>query len=485
MLRKIGTVLSLQALARLGIVTGMQPDHFRFPPGFLWGAATSAYQIEGSADVDGRAPSIWDTFAKTAGRVANGDTGDRACDSYRRVEEDVALLRTLGVQAYRFSISWSRVMPSGRGPLNPAGVDYYRRLVCLLREAGIQPMVTLYHWDLPQALQDEGGWTSRRCAHDFANYARAMFEALGDEVPVWFTINEPWCAAFLSYAYGLHAPGERDLARAVTVAHHLLLAHGLAVKEFRRGEWVGRIGIAPNVEWHEPYTQHPADVAACERGLAWFNRWFLDPLYRGRYPAEMLAGYAALGIHPPVEDGDMTTIAQPTDLLGINYYSGCYSREALPAEPPQDEVARQIHTLRRLESVDVPGFKKTDIDWNVYADGFYKVLSWIREEYGNPPVVITENGACDNTGPDAEGVIDDAARIEYFRRHVIALDRAVRAGSDLRGYMAWSLMDNFEWAYGYDMRFGLVHVDFETFARTPKESFHWYRRLIQEGGCVA
>lgn len=484
-LRKNGMAIALQALARVGIVTGMQPDHFSFPPGFLWGAATSAYQIEGSTDADGRTPSIWDTFAKTAGRVANGDTGDRACDSYRRVEEDVALLRQLGVQAYRFSISWSRVMPSGRGPLNPAGVNYYRRLVRALRDAGIQPMVTLYHWDLPQALQDEGGWASRRCAHDFANYARAMFQELGDEVPVWFTINEPWCASFLSYAYGLHAPGERDLGRAVTVAHHLLLAHGLAVKEFRRGEFAGRIGIAPNVEWHEPYTSHPADVAACERGLAWFNRWFLDPLYRGRYPSDMLSRYAALGIQPPVEDGDMATIAQPTDLLGINYYSGCYSREALPGEPSQDEVARQIHQLRRLESVDVPGFKKTDIDWNIYADGLYKVLSWIREEYGNPPIVITENGACDNTGPDANGVVDDAARIEYFRRHVIALDRAVRAGSDLRGYMAWSLMDNFEWAYGYDMRFGLVHVDFDTLARTPKESFHWYRRLIQEGGCVA
>jgi beta-glucosidase len=472
----------LQALAQLAIVPSMQSSDFNFPPGFLWGAATSAYQIEGSTDADGRTPSIWDTFSKTPGRVVNGDTGEQACDSYRRVEEDVALLLELGVNAYRFSISWSRVMPSGRGPLNPAGVDYYRKLVRLLREVGIQPVATLYHWDLPQALQDEGGWMNRRCAHDFADYARAMFQALGDEVPVWFTINEPWCASFLSHAFGLHAPGERDLGRAVTVAHHLLLAHGLAVKEFRRSELTGQIGIAPNVEWHEPYSSHPDDVAACERGLASFNRWFLDPLYHGRYPEAMLAQYAELGIHPPVQEGDMAIIGQRPDVLGINYYTGCYTREATPGWEPQDEVMRQIHRLRRLEAVDVPGFKKTDIDWGVFADGFYKVLSWIREEYGNPPIVITENGACDNTLPNAEGVVDDAGRIEYFRRHVIALDRAVRAGSDLRGYMAWSLMDNFEWTYGYSMRFGLVHVDFETFARTPKESFHWYRRLIQEGG---
>ena len=475
----------MQALAWLDIVCPMQPTDFHFPPGFLWGTATSAYQIEGSTEADGRAPSIWDTFSKTPGRVLNGDTGDRACDSYRRVEDDVALLREMGARAYRFSISWSRVMPTGRGPLNPAGVAYYQKLVRLLREAGIQPMVTLYHWDLPQALQDEGGWMNRRCAYDFALYAKAMFKALGDDVPCWFTINEPWCASFLSHAFGLHAPGEKDLSRAVTVAHHLLLAHGLSVKEFRLSERTGKIGIAPNVEWHEPYSSHPDDIAACQRALEWFNRWFIDPLFHGRYPSAMLRQYAEMGIHPPVQDGDMALIGQRPDVLGINYYSGCYTRAATPAhatDEPADEALRQIHRLRMIESVDVPGFKKTDIDWNVFADGFYKVLAWIKDEYGNPPIVITENGACDNTLPDAEGAIDDAARVEYFRRHVIAIDRALRAGCDIRGYMAWSLIDNFEWAYGYDMRFGLVHVDFESFKRTPKESFHWYRRLIQEGG---
>ncbi len=468
------------------IVPAMQPTDLHLPDGFLWGAATSAYQIEGGADADGRTPSIWDTFCRTPGRVANGDNGDRACDSYRRVEEDVALLREMGAKAYRFSISWSRVMPSGRGPLNPAGVAYYRRLAQLLREAGIEPMATLYHWDLPQALHDEGGWLNRRCAFDFADYARAMFAELGDLVPCWFTINEPWCASILSHAFGLHAPGEQDLARAMTVAHHLLLAHGLAVKEFRRSERPGKIGMAPNVEWHEPYSRHPDDVAACERGLDWFNRWFIDPLFHGRYPEAMLARYAELGIRPPVEEGDMALIGQRPDMLGINYYTGAYTRAApAGAAPAADDAAGQIHRLRLLESVDVPGFRKTDIGWNVYADGFYKVLTWLKDEYGNPPLFITENGACDNTGPDGQGEVRDEMRIEYFRRHVLAVDRALRSGCDIRGYMAWSLLDNFEWAYGYGMRFGLVHVDFETFKRTPKQSFHWYRQLIQEGRVAA
>lgn len=464
----------------------MQASDFQFPSGFLWGAATSAYQIEGAVDADGRTPSIWDTFSSAPGRVVNGDNGARACDSYRRVEDDVALLRQMGAKTYRFSISWSRVMPAGRGALNPAGVAYYRRLVTLLHEAGIVPMVTLYHWDLPQALQDEGGWMNRRCAHDFADYAKAMFNALGDAVAYWFTINEPWCASMLSHAYGVHAPGEQDLARAVTVAHHLLLAHGLATREFRRSELSGKIGMAPNVEWHEPYSQHADDVAACERGLDWFNRWFIDPLFHGRYPTALLARYAEMGIRPPVESGDMAVIGQRPDMLGINYYSGGYTRQATagaaPAVNAGHDVYAQIHRLRMLESVDVPGFRKTDIEWNVFAEGLHKVLVWLKDEYGNPPILITENGACDNTLPDADGVVLDAMRIEYLRRHVLALDRALRSGCDIRGYTAWSLMDNFEWAFGYGMRFGLVHVDFETFKRTPKESFKWYSQLIENSG---
>lgn len=465
----------------------MKSNPLQFPPQFLWGAATSAYQIEGAHDVDGRAPSIWDTFSKTPGRVANADNGDMACDSYRRVEEDVALLKQMGARAYRFSIAWPRVLPRGRGEVNPLGIAYYKRLVGLLRDAGITPMATLYHWDLPQALQDEGGWMNRRTARDFADYAGLMFDALGENVPYWFTVNEPWCASFLSHALGEHAPGEQDLNRAVAVAHHLLLAHGLATTEFRRRRLGGQIGMAPNVDWREPYSQSPRDIAACERGLDWFNRWFIDPVYHGRYPAALLARYAELGIQPPIEDGDMTTIAQRPDMLGINYYTGSYAMdrpEPLPLRAT-DSAAQQIDALRNLSTVDVPGFARTDIGWDIFPEGFYKVLTWLRDEYGNPPVFITENGACDNAQPGADGQVHDALRIDYMRRHVIALHRAMRSGCDIRGYMTWSLLDNFEWAYGYAKRFGLVHVDFATQQRSPKDSYHWYSRLIADNGCEA
>lgn len=462
----------------------MQAKDFNFTKEFLWGTATSSYQIEGSADVDGRTPSIWDTFCREPGRVHNGDNGDLACDSYRRPEEDVALLRELGVRAYRLSISWSRVIPSARGELNATGIVYYRKLLGLLRDAGIQPMVTLYHWDLPQVLQDNGGWLNRKTAYDFADYAKAMFTALGDLVPFWFTINEPWCASLLSYAMGHHAPGEKNLDHAITAGHHLLLAHGLAVKAFREGGFQGKIGMAPNVEWHEPFSQNPEDVAAANRGVEWFNRWFIDPIYHGRYPANMLARYAELGIHPPIQDGDMAIIAQKPDMLGINYYSGCYSRETSDPMPKPDgsDAQAQIDWLRHLQTVDVPGFRKTDIGWDIFADGFYKVMQWIRDEYDNPPLFITENGACDNTEPNAEGRVCDELRLNYYRHHIIALDRAMRAGCNVQGYMAWSLMDNFEWAFGYSKRFGLVHVDFETLKRTPKDSFYWYQQLIKNGG---
>lgn len=470
-----------------GYRPGMKPQAIQFPPRFLWGAATSAYQIEGSHDVDGRKPSIWDSFARVPGRVVNGDNGDLACDSYRRVEEDVALLKQLGARAYRFSIAWPRVIPDGRGPVNPLGIAYYQRLVALLRDAGIAPMVTLYHWDLPQALQDEGGWLNRRSAEDFAHFAGVMFDALGESVPFWFTVNEPWCASLLSHAMGEHAPGERDLGRALTVAHHLLLGHGLAMTEFRRRKLGGQIGMAPNVDWREPYSQAPQDVAACERGLDWFNRWFIDPIYHGRYPADMLARYAELGLAPPVQAGDMATISQAPDMLGVNYYTGSYGLDRPDPLPlrAQDDARTQMDALRNLDGVNVGGFAKTDIGWDIYPEGFYKVLLWLRDEYGNPPLFITENGACDNTLPGADGRVHDAVRVEYLHRHVIAVHRAMRSGCDIRGYLAWSLLDNFEWTFGYGKRFGLVHTDFETLKRTPKDSFHWYSQLIADNGCNA
>ncbi|MET0348520.1 MAG: GH1 family beta-glucosidase [Rhizobacter sp.] len=462
----------------------MSSPTFRFPDTFAWGSATSAYQIEGSADVDGRTPSIWDTFSKTPGRVENGDTGDIACDSYRRVDDDIALLKAMGATVYRFSISWSRVMPQGRGAVNPAGIAYYRRLVDGLRAAGIAPMATLYHWDLPQCLQDEGGWLNRQTAEDFAAYADAMFDAFGETVPYWFTINEPWCVSFLSHAMGQHAPGERDLQQALTVAHHTLLGHGLAVKAFRARRLAAKIGIAPNVDWREPFSQHPDDVAACERGLDWFNRWFLDPVYRGRYPEALQAHYARLGAHVPIQAGDLALISQPTDMLGINFYTGSHTRARttpLPHDPNPDTQAK-IDRVLDGEGVDVAGFARTDIGWDIFPDAFYKVLLWLRDEYGNPPVFITENGACDNTGPLADGQVHDTMRTGYYRRHLIAMNRALRSGCDIRGYTAWSLLDNFEWAFGYGKRFGLVHVDFATQVRTPKDSFHWFQRVIANGG---
>jgi beta-glucosidase len=465
-------------------MTKLNPQTLQFPSDFLWGTATSSYQIEGAVAQDGRTPSIWDTFCQQPGRVLNGDTGEIACASYERVEEDVALLKNLGAKAYRFSISWSRVLPQGRGPLNPLGVAYYQKLVRLLREAGIAPMVTLYHWDLPQCLQDEGGWLQRSTAHAFADYAQAMYEALGSDVPFWFTINEPWCVSLLSHAIGEHAPGEQNLQNAITVAHHVLMGHGLAVQRFRAGKFKGQIGMAPNVEWREPFSQHADDVAACERGIDWFNRWFLDPIFKGRYPQNMLERYAQLGVRPPIEAGDMELISQRPDMLGINYYTGSYSRagnEDLQAAIGKDSKT-QLAALTNVVGVDSHQFKRTDIGWGIFPEGFYKVLLWLRDEYNNPAIFITENGACDNTVPDASGVVNDEIRTNYYRQHVAALHRAMQSGCNIRGYMAWSLLDNFEWAWGFSKRFGLVYVDFASLKRIPKASYAWYQALIANRG---
>lgn len=452
-----------------------------FPAGFQWGAATSAYQIEGAHDEDGRSPSIWDTFARQPGRVLEGHTGDVACDSYHRIEEDVALLKQMGAKVYRFSVAWPRVVPSGRGAVNAKGLDYYSRLVDALLAADIQPMVTLYHWDLPQCLQDEGGWEVRETAHAFVAYAEAVFKALGDRVRQWITLNEPWCSANLSNQIGEHAPGQRNHQATLAVAHHLLLAHGLTVRRFRELKLPGEIGMAPNVDWREPYSQSQADIDACRRGLEWFNNWYLDPIYFGHYPEEMLQRYAELGARPPMQDGDMEIIASPTDFLGINYYTGSYT--LAPDVPPQlqrsGDAKAELAALLGASTVDVPGFELTDIGWAIYPEGFYRVLLWLRDRYGNPPVYITENGACYNNGPDGDGRVRDDKRIAYCQRHLIAMHRAIRSGCNVRGYTLWSLLDNFEWAWGYTMRFGLVHVDFATLERRPKDSFHWFASVIR------
>ncbi|MES2934189.1 MAG: GH1 family beta-glucosidase [Pseudomonadota bacterium] len=451
-----------------------------FPPDFFWGTATSSYQIEGGAKDDGRSPSIWDVFAETEGRVRNGDTGAVACDSYHRIDEDVALLKQLGVNMYRFSISWSRVIPEGRGAVNAAGLDYYVRLVKALRAANIEPMITLYHWDLPQCLMAQGGWESRQTSLDFVAFAKVMFEALKGDVKYWLTINEPWCASLLSYLLGIHAPGRQDMQAALSVGHHLLLGHGLAVQAFRDMGMSGQIGIAPNVGWREPYSEHPADIDAARRSREWVDGWFMDPLYLGSYPADMAARFNAWGAAAPIQPGDMEIIAAPTDYLGINYYFGGYAKArdsaavlGVPGTGPE-----MVNALIDADEIDVPGFSRTDFDWAIYPEGFDKILRYIRDRYNNPPLFVTENGACDNTDISADGRIDDDMRVKYYRHHLIAMHRAIRSGCNVKGYMAWSLLDNFEWAEGYSKRFGLVHVDFDTLVRTPKESFNFYRQVI-------
>lgn len=438
-------------------------DH-RFPSAFLWGAATSSFQIEGAWDADGKGPSIWDTFCREPGRVAGGDRGDRACDSYHRVADDVALLKTLGVKAYRFSVSWPRVLPRGRGPVNQAGLAYYHRLVDALLEAGILPFCTLYHWDLPQALQDEGGWENRATADAFVDYADLLFREFHGKIDLWITFNEPFCSSFVGHFFGVHAPGKTDLSVAVAAAHHHLLAHGRAVSRFRElcaaGRASGTIGMAPNITWAEPYTDTEADRLACLRPIQWSWDWFLDPVCFASYPEHLSQWFADRGVRPPVLTGDLQTIAQPIDFVGGNYY--CMSVNRHDASPAGGLLASR--------PVDM-GWEKSDIGWPLTPEGFTRSLVRIRQKYGDLPLYITENGICLNEP-------DDPRRIVYLDQHLRALARALAQGVDVRGYMAWSLLDNFEWAEGYSKRFGLVHVDFDTLQRTPKPSYHWYRNWI-------
>lgn len=439
----------------------------KFPQDFKWGVATASYQIEGAYNEDGRGMSIWDTFAHTPGKVKNGDNGNVACDSYHRVEEDVQLLKELGVKVYRFSVSWPRVLPSGRGEVNRAGLDYYHRLVDALLANGIEPFCTLYHWDLPQALQDEGGWGSRGSIDAFAQYAELMFNEFKGKIKHWITFNEPWCMAFLSNYLGVHAPGNKDLQLAIDVSHHLLVAHGKAVKRFRELGIPGEIGIAPNTAWAVPYRNTEEDIEACLRINGWSGDWYLDPIYFGEYPKFMLEWYEKLGYQPPVVAGDMDIIRQPIDFIGINYYTSSMNRYNTGEEGG----------MLSSEAVSL-GVAKTDIGWEIYAEGLYQLLRYTADKYDNPNLYITENGACYNDGLEQDGRIHDQRRIDYLAMHLIQASRAIEDGINLKGYMEWSLMDNFEWAEGYGMRFGLVHVDYDTLVRTKKDSYYWYKGVI-------
>ncbi|WP_166351215.1 GH1 family beta-glucosidase [Phytoactinopolyspora limicola] len=448
-----------------------------FPVGFRWGAATAAYQIEGAVDADGRGPSIWDTFSHTRGAIADGSTGDIACDHYNRFRDDVRLMAELGLTAYRFSIAWPRVQPTGRGAPNPAGLDFYRRLVDELLGHGIEPWPTLYHWDLPQPLEHDGGWPERDTAQRFADYAAHVHHALGDRVDRWTTLNEPWCSAFLGYGSGEHAPGRRDPIAAVRSAHHLMLAHGLACQAIREANPSAEVGTTVNLYAVSPATTSPADADAARRidGLA--NRIFLDPLLRGRYPADVLDDISVATGLDHIHPDDLVTIAAPLAHLGVNYYSRYVVARShhdgpLPlshgAWPGADDI-----------QFAEPHGPTTDMGWAIDPAGLTETLVRLHRDYPAVPLYVTENGAAfdDIVGPD--GRVDDPQRARYIEQHLGACLDAISHGAPVRGYFVWSLLDNFEWAHGYSQRFGLVHVDYTTQRRTPKTSAHWYADVIR------
>lgn len=440
----------------------------RFPKGFLWGSATASYQIEGAWNEDGRSESIWDRFCRTPGKVLNGDTGDVACDHYHRWKEDIALMRELGHQAYRFSIAWPRVIPNGTGAVNQAGLDFYDRLVDGLLEAGIQPFATLYHWDLPQALQDRGGWANRNSVAAFAAYADAVSRRLGDRVKHWITHNEPWCVSILSNWIGEHAPGLRN-GPALEVAHHVLLSHGEAVPILRANSPDSQVGITLNYSPAYPASDSEADIAAARRYDGYFNRWFTDPVFGRGYPADMLELYQ--GALPDIHDGDMEKIGVDIDFLGVNFYNRAVICDN-PDAPPL-----------RIGSIQPPG-EYTHMNWEVYPDALRVLLERLHNDYAPKQMYITENGSA---YPDelVDGRVHDTKRIAYLRSHLEACAKAIEAGVPLKGYFAWSLMDNFEWAWGYSRRFGIVYVDYETQKRYPKDSALFYRDVIARNGLAS
>jgi beta-glucosidase len=433
-----------------------------FPPEFVWGAATAAYQIEGAVAEEGRAPSIWDTFCATPGHVHNGDTGEVACDFYHRHRGDVALMRELGLTAFRFSIAWPRVVPEGRGRVNQAGLDFYDRLVDELLEAGIRPFPTLYHWDLPQALEDRGGWPARETATAFAEYVAVVADRLGDRVTDWTTHNEPFCSSWLGYSVGRHAPGRTDPALGLAAAHHVLLSHGYAVRVLRKLCPQAQVGIVLDSWPIHAVSDDPRDVHAAGVADALRNRLFFDPVLRGEYPAEV---FERFGVEPSlVLDADLNAISEPVDFVGINNYS----RSVVGADPETGEPVE----------VAQPDAPRTGIGWEVYPDGICEVLTRLHRDYDVQSLYVTENGAAYPDSRSHDGEVRDVERIDYLERYIGSVGRAIESGVPVRGYFIWSLLDNFEWAHGYSQRFGIVYVDYPTLERVPKSSYRWYRDLI-------
>jgi len=448
-----------------------------FPQGFLWGSATAAYQVEGAAHTDGRRDSIWDVFCRIPGKVTGGDDGEVACDHYHRMPDDVAMMAELGLQAYRFSISWARVRPDDKA-FNQRGIDFYSRLVDALLDNGIRPWATLYHWDLPAAIP--GGWLNRDTAGRFAEYAQKMAEVLGDRCKDWTTLNEPWCSSLLAYAGGEHAPGHTDPREGLQAMHHLLLAHGLGVEALRAAlPSDANVGITLNFNVPDPLDpSSPDDREAARRidGLA--NRIFADPIFRGRYPADVLEDVAGLGLEEHIHDGDLATISRPIDFLGVNYYQGCAvtgTPDGPIAPQPEANGMRLGNPNVGSEWVEFAsrGLPRTDQDWEIQPDGLRRLLERLHRDYTGPagiPLYVTENGCAMRDEPDENGFVDDQDRLNYLREHFIATHRAIEHGADVRGFFVWSLMDNFEWAWGYAKRFGIVSVNYDTLERTPKAS---------------
>ncbi|MXP20724.1 beta-glucosidase [Gordonia sp. HNM0687] len=460
-----------------------------FPDGFLWGSATASYQIEGAHDIDGRTPSIWDTFTRVPGAILNGDNGDVACDHYHRMPADIALCTQLNLNAYRFSVAWPRVRPDA-GPANQKGLDFYARLADELLDVGITPWLTLYHWDLPQVLEDAGGWTNRDTAYRFVDYALTVFDALADRVDHWTTLNEPWCSAFLGYTSGQHAPGRQEGVAGLVAAHHLMLGHGLVVDELRRRGATPdngkQVGITLNLTVPTPINPgDPDDLDAARRLDAFSNRVFCDPLFAGRYPDDIAADVSGLTFQgrpwtDAIADGDLEVIAQPIDALGVNFYHG----DGASASARTDLLGDEVLTPPRAASPAQPdgrritfprrGLPVTGMGWEVQPAALTELLLRLRDEYAVPPIYITENGAAYPDVVTPDGAVHDEQRRSFIDLHVRALHDAIARGVDVRGYFVWTLLDNFEWAWGYSQRFGIVHVDYATQQRTPKDSALWF-----------
>lgn len=451
-------------------------EFLKFPRDFVWGTATAAYQIEGGWDEDGKGESIWDRFSSDPRHIEDGQPGKVTCDHYHRYPEDVALMADLGLKNYRMSVSWPRIFPQGTGAVNPQGLAFYDRLVDALLAKGVTPWITLFHWDLPQALQDKGGWANRVTVDAYTKYADALTRHLGDRVKNWMTHNEPWVHSFCGHQFGAHAPGLKDLKTTLAAAHHILLSHGRAVPLVRANVPGAKVGIVHNLEWIEAASDREEDIAAAQRHDGAFNRWFLDPVFHGTYPGDMEAWYGP-DLLPPVHPGDMETIAVPTDFLGVNYYT----RRIMAHDPAgRGTEGRSFLAAQQVYRPFVP--RGHFDEWELQPEGLYRLLVRLKKDYGNHPIYVSENGTSLPDAPGADGQVHDPIRIRYLARHAAAIHEARREGVDVRGYFVWSLMDNYEWGFGFTKQFGLVHVDYKTQKRTIKDSGRWYQGVVRNEG---